>query len=630
MQALPRVLVIEDNPADIAAIRLLLNEAGYKYELFQSNTLSEGLRILRETRVDVVLLDLSLHDSLGFTTLKHFIKEQPGIPVIVLTGNNNVVLGDQSVRAGAQDYLVKGEFTGKQLVDTIRYSQQRFKSQFALQRKVNQMQMNEKRFQEVQQLAQLGNWQIDIVTNAMFWSEEMYRILGLPLTQQQHRWSDYLDRVHPEDRAGLESFYESALKSGEMRRYDHRILVSGRMIKYVTIQAKLHFDELTNKIMLFGSIQDITQLKNANTENKVDEADSNAQLPPDSLANPDFKIRTPLHTLASLLQLLEKSKPNAQQKEIIETIKIVVDDLSMEVNAPPDGTVNNVVAQAVNEMNFQWSELVINAEQLFRMKCQNAGIRMAFKQTRQLTGEVSGDYPLIMQLFYCVFKALIPFCDKENGLDIEFQCDKPVGNKLLLRLLVTYYGKPVSFAEGADNGKAPGSVAIVIVKKLLAKLDGRWNLEKKGFRWYVLEIAVPLSIGQTEHKRQVNKPALPLHILLVEDHMLNRVLIGKLLRSWSSQASVDMASNGVEALGKLTEKQYDLIIMDLHMPEKNGIETATAIRARSDVPIIAITAIPSMQEEERCRQAGMNAYLAKPINPEELYARIMEIYDAPR
>ncbi len=626
MSAITHILVIEDNPADVATIRVLLDDVGYKYALYQSNTLSEGLLLLEETPIDVVLLDLSLQDSLGFTTLKNFLKEQPRVPVIVLTGNNNVVLGDQSVRAGAQDYLVKGEFTGKRLVDTIRYSQQRYKSQAALQRRVNQMEINEKRFQEVQQLAQLGNWQIDIVTNAMYWSEEMYRILDLPPSRQQHRWSDYLDRVHSEDKPKLEAFLDEALKSGEMHRLDHRVLIGGRTIKYVAVQAKLNFDEATNKIMLFGSLQDITQLKNTTPSQEAEAAVVEVKTPlpiKAGLAELGFNIRTPLNAIVSLLYLLDKDKPHSQQKEIIATLKTVVDELSIGVDALLGYAVDQDETLSPTESTFLLGDLIKNTVQLFRLKCKHAGINLEIKPGQDVSDEAGGDYQLITQLFYYVFTLLIPYCDKKNRVEVTFQRKELTNNKLSLHLLITYYGKPIPVLDITDTAKSPGGVSASIVEKLLITLGGQWKLEKKGFHWYGLDVQLPLSMPGKEKKS--DRPVLPLHILLVEDHLLNQVVTKKVLKSWSDLVSVDIAGNGAEALAKFAEYPYDLIIMDLYMPVMDGIQATTEIRKTSKVPIIAMTAGATKQEEEGCRIAGMDAYLPKPLKPEELSAKIMEL-----
>ena len=123
------ILVIEDHEADTELIKYYLNEAGFKHNFFSSETLSEGIDIIRENKIDLVLLDLSLPDSNGFNTLRSFLSQVNDVPVIIMTNTNNEVVGIQSVKAGAQDFLIKGDFNNRSLIRTIRYSLQSFKTE---------------------------------------------------------------------------------------------------------------------------------------------------------------------------------------------------------------------------------------------------------------------------------------------------------------------------------------------------------------------------------------------------------------------------------------------------------------------------------------------------------------------
>jgi CheY-like chemotaxis protein len=111
----------------------------------------------------------------------------------------------------------------------------------------------------------------------------------------------------------------------------------------------------------------------------------------------------------------------------------------------------------------------------------------------------------------------------------------------------------------------------------------------------------------------------------VEDHFLNQIATKKVLTSWSEYVTVDIAENGLIAVEKFLEYGYDLILMDIQMPVMNGLEAARRIRENSHVPIIALTANSTKQEQDNCLEIGMNDYLAKPFQPRELYARIMNV-----
>jgi len=104
------ILIIEDNPGDVDLIKLYSKEASVKEEVIHAPTFFDGTDAINNYDISLVLLDLSLPDSSGFKTLSNFLERKPKAPVIVLTGTNNEIVGNQSIKAGAQDYLVKGQF----------------------------------------------------------------------------------------------------------------------------------------------------------------------------------------------------------------------------------------------------------------------------------------------------------------------------------------------------------------------------------------------------------------------------------------------------------------------------------------------------------------------------------------
>jgi len=123
-----KILYIEDNPADFLLIREVLEgQMGFDYELEEAGRLADGLTLLAEEKVDAVLLDLSLPDSIGLKTFQTLKSKTHGIPIIVMTGTNDEDLAIRAVQEGAQDYLVKGRADTSMLVKAIRYAIEREK-----------------------------------------------------------------------------------------------------------------------------------------------------------------------------------------------------------------------------------------------------------------------------------------------------------------------------------------------------------------------------------------------------------------------------------------------------------------------------------------------------------------------
>ena len=166
-----QILLIEDNPGDVTIIKVYLEEAGLKYSLHHQDSLSDALELMQHTPIDVVLLDLNLPDSSGFKTLTTFFERAPQVPVIVLTGTNNEIIGNQSVRAGAQDYIVKGQFDSKFLGRTIRYAVQRSKVQMKLEESTKNLEANRRWFLEGMEMASFGTWDLEIGSNERKWQD---------------------------------------------------------------------------------------------------------------------------------------------------------------------------------------------------------------------------------------------------------------------------------------------------------------------------------------------------------------------------------------------------------------------------------------------------------------------------
>ena len=119
---------------------------------------------------------------------------------------------------------------------------------------------------------------------------------------------------------------------------------------------------------------------------------------------------------------------------------------------------------------------------------------------------------------------------------------------------------------------------------------------------------------------------LKINVLVVDDNNINRLLINKVLTKWG--ASADFAENGLQAIEKITSnRNYDVVLMDVYMPEMGGIEATQAIRANSDpyfqqLPIIALTASMLSSERAQIMESGMNDYILKPFDPANLFEKL--------
>ena len=179
-----------------------------------------------------------------------------------------------------------------------------------------------------------------------------------------------------------------------------------------------------------------------------------------------------------------------------------------------------------------------------------------------------------------------------------------------------------------------------LASKLIALSNG-WFTQESGNDVTVLNIIMPFAYPVSEIKlpyesdprtaesaKKVHKELKDINILLVEDNLINQKITLLTLKPLVN--SIDTASNGQEAIEKLTTSNYDMVLLDIQMPVMNGIKAAVKIRemeAGSDthIPIIAVTANAMIGDREKCLSAGIDEYLAKPFQPAVLIERIKEI-----
>ncbi|MBP8753397.1 MAG: response regulator [Chitinophagales bacterium] len=275
------ILLVEDNPADARLVEIYLSESTMiEPMIMKTAELGKGLLMLEEHDFDVVLLDLTLPDSSGFSTIKTMLDEFPEQTVIVMTGLEDETVALNSVKAGAQDFIVKGQFDSNLLSRTITYAIERHQLQRRLEDYAKAIKLNEQRLLEAQKMARIGNWEMDIVTNGMFWSEEVFRILGVKENSIEPTLNDFMKLVVSDDRDTLKTSINRAMEKGQSFLVEYSINQKDGSSKRLACQGQVQMSKKTSGLCLVGTIQDISSFGNrSNTstpvtivKNKLDEA----------------------------------------------------------------------------------------------------------------------------------------------------------------------------------------------------------------------------------------------------------------------------------------------------------------------------------------------------------------------
>jgi diguanylate cyclase (GGDEF)-like protein len=246
--------LVEDNDGDARLVELMVQGTfGKDIELSRARSLAEAMELLDTATPDCVVLDLGLPDSDGLEAVRQIKDRAPLMAVVVLTGGVDIELGTEAVTAGAQDYLVKGNTVDETLTRSIRYAVVRKRGEDALYR-------SQQSLAEAQHIARLGSWELDLVTDAMAWSEELCRLYGYPTTPAPG-YEQFFERLHPEDSSSVHALLHSALDARKPFDLEHRLVIPGHGIRWVRSQGRVELLDTGAPLWMRGTAQDITEQK---------------------------------------------------------------------------------------------------------------------------------------------------------------------------------------------------------------------------------------------------------------------------------------------------------------------------------------------------------------------------------
>jgi CheY-like chemotaxis protein len=343
-----------------------------------------------------------------------------------------------------------------------------------------------------------------------------------------------------------------------------------------------------------------------------------------------------------------KTELTEKQKEYLDAIKISGDALIVLINDILDLAKVDAGKMTFEQKPFKLSDSVSSMIHLFDAKAKEKGIELEKEYDRSIPATIIGDPVRLQQVVLNLLSNAVKFTNKGKiTLGVKMLRDEEEKIILEFSVLDTGIGIPENKLESIfenfqqatnETSRLYGGtgLGLAIVKKLVEAQHGKvWvksRLDEGSGFYFTLGFRKVKEEEKKKERREegkkVNKKETKkvgnAKILVVEDVTLNQLLMKTLLEGFGFTA--DIAGNGKIAIEKMQKNEYDLILMDLQMPEMNGFETTGYIRSKmnSDVPIIALTADVTTVDVEKCRAVGMDDYLAKPINEKLLYSKMMK------
>jgi signal transduction histidine kinase/CheY-like chemotaxis protein/HPt (histidine-containing phosphotransfer) domain-containing protein len=391
----------------------------------------------------------------------------------------------------------------------------------------------------------------------------------------------------------------------------------------------------------------IILITDINTRNKLEDdlriakkqADENAVMKEQFMANMSHEIRTPMNSILGFSDLLQKTNLDKTQVEYLMAVKASGSNLLNIVNDILDFSKIEAGKLHIEKISFNLLEVFESMKVMFIPKALEKQITFTIHIDKAAPLFVFGDPTRLAQILINLINNAIKFTVQgEVTLSCEIKAIEHDIVQFVFKVKDTGIGIPADKLESVFERFNQGNtettrrfggngLGLAIVKQLVEIQNGDISLKsKEGIgSEFTVRMSYPISyenkhatIEQTTTPLKIisNKP---ISILLVEDHQLNQKLASTYLIHFGLE--VDLAENGIEAINKLKNKHFDLVLMDIQMPILDGYHASKKIREelKNSVPIIAMTANIMPHEKEKCLSYGMNDYLSKPFKEVDLY-----------
>jgi len=651
-----KILMVDDLPENLFALELILSSKNYL--CVKANSGNEALKILlHEQDFAIILIDVQMPEMDGFETVELIREIEPlkHVPIIFLTASmDNVVHIFKGYQAGAVDYMIKPLnpeiLKAKVAVFADLYIKNREllvqKEQLkALYRDVIAQKLLSKYSLSLIEASHDPLFAISPEGKITDMNNASVKIIGL--SRDKLIGTNFFDYFTEPQKA--RKVYQEVFAKGSVADSALTLRHNEGKLTEVLFNGSVYKDDQGNVLGVVIVARDVTAQKRF--ENELIEAKSNAehdrQIAEEAvkakqqfLSNMSHEIRTPMNAIIGFTNVVLKTDLSEKQKEYITAIKTSGDDLIVLINDILDLAKVNAGKMTFEKTPFKLESSISSMLQLFETKIQEKNLVLVKEYDPKIPEVLIGDPNRLNQIILNLISNSVKFTT--NGkITVSVLLLNEDEEKASIRFAVSDTGIGIeenkianifeNFQQAtSDTTRLYGGtgLGLAIVKQLIEPQGGTIQVESKlnvGSTFsFILSFLKTVDNAEFAQKiTDLNTEIKNIKILVAEDMALNQLLMRTILEDFGFEC--DIAANGKLAIEKLGKNAYDIILMDLQMPEMNGFEATEYIRnsLNSKIPIIALTADVTTVDLSKCEAAGMDDYISKPIDEQLLYNKIV-------
>ena len=453
--------------------------------------------------------------------------------------------------------------------------------------------------------------------------------------------------------ADIEAKYQTTKKEAELSS-QRETIGRQRLITYAFILFAIAASVIA--VLMYRSDRHKQRI-NEELARAKDRAETSERLEKQFLANMSHEIRTPMNAILGMTRLLLETELATKQRDYLEAIAASADNLLVIINDILDLSKLQAGKMEFERTPFRLRDVTTHVMEMMRFKAEAKGIHLISKIEETAPEVVVGDSTRLNQIIVNLMGNAIKFTDKGSvTLTATATAIPGEEKKMMVRIGIRDTGIGIaadkmrtifdsfSQAETETTRKYGGTGLGLTISRTLVELQGGHIAvesqlgEGSEFSFTIpCEVAAEEALGGQSRARSDAAEALDasrlsgINILLVEDNEYNQIVLADTLRAVIGDMSLEIANNGLEAVTLVERFGFDLVLMDVQMPEMDGIEATKHIRTKlprtkRDVPIIALTASVIKTELDRCIAAGMNDYVPKPFKRDELLRVLIRYY----